>query len=81
VQLTVRDSGTGLAPEIMPRIFDPFYTTKSNGMGMGLSICRSIAQNHGGRLWAENNEGGGASFHFALPAYQGQAARVETPVS
>ena len=70
VELTVQDSGTGLAPEVMARIFYAFYTTKSSGMGMGLAICRSIVERHGGRLWAVNNEGPGASFHFVLPKYQ-----------
>ena len=70
VQVTVRDSGTGLDPKTMARIFEAFYTTKSGGMGMGLSICRSIVQNHGGRLWAEANEGPGTSFHFTLPKDQ-----------
>jgi signal transduction histidine kinase len=69
VQITVEDSGTGLAPDNIARIFEPFYTTKSGGMGMGLSICRSIVQNHGGRLWATANIGQGASFHFTLPKY------------
>jgi PAS domain S-box-containing protein len=66
VQVTVRDSGTGLDPDKMSRIFEPFYTTKPDGMGMGLSICRSIVQNHGGRLWATANQGLGTSFHFTL---------------
>jgi PAS domain S-box-containing protein len=66
VQVTVEDSGTGLDPDTMARIFDPFYTTKSDGMGMGLSISRSIVQNHGGRLWATANQGPGTSFHFSL---------------
>jgi signal transduction histidine kinase len=51
----------------MGKIFDPFYTTKAGGMGMGLSICRSILQNHGGRLWATAHDGPGTSFHFTLP--------------
>jgi len=72
VQVTVEDSGTGLDPNMMPKIFEPFYTTKSDGMGMGLSICRSIVQNHGGRLWATADEGPGTSFHFTLPKYQGE---------
>jgi len=70
VQVTVEDSGTGLDPNTMARIFEPFYTTKSGGMGMGLSISRSIVQNHGGRLWATANDGPGTSFHFTLPKYQ-----------
>ena len=67
VQVTVQDSGVGLDPDTMPRIFDPFFTTKACGMGMGLSICRSILQAHGGQLWAAANEGPGTSFHFTLP--------------
>jgi signal transduction histidine kinase len=73
VQVTVQDSGTGLDPNKVNKIFEPFYTTKPTGMGMGLSICRSIVQNHGGRLWATANEGPGTSFHFTLPKYQGEA--------
>jgi signal transduction histidine kinase/ligand-binding sensor domain-containing protein len=69
VEVTVEDSGVGLDPNTMARIFDPFYTTKPGGMGMGLSISRSILQNHGGRLWATPNNGLGTSFHFALPKY------------
>ena len=78
VQVTVEDSGTGLDPSTMSRIFEPFYTTKSGGMGMGLSISRSIIQNHGGRLWATANDGPGTSFHFTLPIEQreDQNARV-----
>jgi PAS domain S-box-containing protein len=67
VRVTVEDSGTGLDPNTIERIFDPFYTTKPSGMGMGLSISRSILQNHGGRLWAAPNAGPGTSFHFTLP--------------
>jgi signal transduction histidine kinase len=70
VQVTVEDSGPGLDPDKLSKIFEPFYTTKAGGMGMGLSICRSILQNHGGRLWATANEGPGASFHFTLPKHQ-----------
>ena len=70
VQVTVEDSGVGLDPNTMSKIFEPFYTTKSSGMGMGLSICRSIVHNHGGRLWATANDGPGTSFHFALPKHQ-----------
>jgi PAS domain S-box-containing protein len=70
VQVTVQDSGVGLDSNAMPRIFEAFYTTKSGGMGMGLSISRSIVQNHGGRLWPTTNAGPGTSFHFTLPKYQ-----------
>jgi signal transduction histidine kinase len=68
VLVTVRDSGPGLNPESLERLFDPFYTTKPGGMGMGLSICRSIIETHGGRVWAAANLPQGASFHFSLPA-------------
>jgi signal transduction histidine kinase len=64
----VRDSGPGLSPESLERLFEPFYTTKPGGMGMGLSICRSIIEAHGGRVWAEANVPQGASFHFSLLA-------------
>jgi PAS domain S-box-containing protein len=70
VQVTVEDSGTGLDPNTITKIFDPFYTTKPGGMGMGLSICRSILQAHGGRLWATAKDGPGTAFHFTLPKYQ-----------
>ncbi|HEY7616105.1 MAG TPA: ATP-binding protein [Terriglobales bacterium] len=70
VQVTVEDSGTGLDPNTMARIFEPFYTTKSDGMGMGLSISRSIIENHGGKLWATANPGPGTSFHFSLARNQ-----------
>ena len=69
VQVTVEDSGTGLDPNTIAKIFDPFYTTKPGGMGMGLSICRSILQAHGGRLWATAKDGPGTAFHFTLPKY------------
>jgi PAS domain S-box-containing protein len=70
VVVAVRDSGPGLDPSHLERVFDAFYTTKSSGMGMGLSICRSIIDAHGGRLWAEANEPRGAIFQFTLPAVQ-----------
>jgi len=67
VLVAVRDSGLGIDPEHLDRVFEAFYTTKSNGVGMGLSICRSIIEAHGGRLWAGANEGRGAVFRFTLP--------------
>ena len=73
VEVTVEDSGTGLDPDASARIFDAFYTTKPAGMGMGLSICRSILQAHHGRLWATANQGPGTTFHFTLPKEQLEA--------
>ena len=70
VRVTVQDSGIGLDPQSMERMFDAFYTTKHGGMGMGLSISRSIIQNHGGKLWAVANEGPGISVQFTIPNYQ-----------
>ena len=68
--VAVRDSGPGIDPAHLDRVFDAFYTTKSNGTGMGLSICRSIIHAHGGKLWAETNEPRGVVFQFTLPAAQ-----------
>ncbi|MEA2944842.1 MAG: hypothetical protein QOI40_172, partial [Alphaproteobacteria bacterium] len=68
IRVAVRDSGLGLAPDSLERLFDPFYTTKASGMGMGLSICRSIIEAHGGRVWAAANVPQGATFHFVLPS-------------
>jgi PAS domain S-box-containing protein len=65
--VAVRDSGLGLDPASLENLFDAFYTTKSSGMGMGLSICRSIIEAHGGRIWAEANVPQGATFQFTLP--------------
>jgi PAS domain S-box-containing protein len=71
--VAVQDSGPGLEPESLDRLFDAFYTTKADGMGMGLSICRSIIEAHGGRVWAAPNLPQGAAFQFILPR-QGQTA-------
>ncbi len=70
VRVTVQDSGIGLDPQSMERIFEAFYTTKHGGMGLGLSISRSIIQNHGGKLWAVANDGPGISVQFTVPKYQ-----------
>ena len=67
VLLAVRDSGPGISPEGFVQVFDAFYTTKPGGMGMGLSICRSIVEAHGGRIWAGANAPKGAIFQFTLP--------------
>jgi C4-dicarboxylate-specific signal transduction histidine kinase len=72
--VAVRDSGPGIDPEQLDRVFDAFYTTKSSGVGMGLSICRSIIEAHRGRLWASANLPRGASFQFALPAIANTAS-------
>ena len=69
VLVAVRDSGPGLPPSSAERLFDAFYTTKADGMGMGLSICRSMIEAHGGRLWASANEPRGAVFRFTVPAH------------
>jgi len=68
VLVTVRDSGPGLAPAALERVFEAFYTTKPTGLGVGLSICRSIIEAHGGRLWASPDVARGAIFQFTLPS-------------
>jgi signal transduction histidine kinase len=67
VTVAVADRGCGLTPEVRDQMFQPFFTTKADGMGMGLHICRSIMETHGGRVWAEPNPGGGTVFSFSLP--------------
>jgi signal transduction histidine kinase len=66
VRVSVQDSGPGLSAALVDRIFAPFYSTKPDGLGMGLSICRSIVEAHDGRLWASSDEPG-ATFHFTIP--------------
>jgi len=68
VEIEVSDTGVGLPEDTGDRVFEPFYTTKPNGLGLGLAISRTIATTHGGRLWGENNDLGGATFHLVLPA-------------
>ena len=79
VLLTIQDSGRGLDPEDVDRLFEAFYSTKPHGMGMGLRISRSIVEAHGGRLWATPNAGPGATFSFTLPAENGETGSTATP--
>ncbi len=74
VEIAVLDTGPGLSSEVASRLFQPFVTTKEKGIGIGLSICQSIIEAHGGRIWAEPNEGGGVAFRFRLPADAGTGA-------
>ncbi|WP_294090842.1 PAS domain S-box protein [Sphingomonas sp.] len=67
VRLSVTDTGGGIAPEVAPRLFEAFTTSKESGMGLGLSICRTIVEAHGGRIWAEPAPDGGTAFHFTVP--------------
>jgi histidine kinase/DNA gyrase B/HSP90-like ATPase/response regulator receiver domain-containing protein len=72
--VSVRDSGNGLRTPLPEKLFEPFYTTKDAGVGMGLTICRSIVKNHGGTMWAVANRDGGATFRVRLPSCQREAA-------
>ena len=71
VEVAVRDNGQGIAADKIPHVFEPFFSSKPNGLGMGLAISRDIIEAHGGRLWAKNNEAGGATFTISLPAALG----------
>jgi two-component system sensor kinase FixL len=75
VEIAIVDTGPGLAPEIADRLFQPFVTTKPSGLGIGLSICRSIVAGHGGRLWASENPDGGTIFHVSLPTVRASGER------
>ena len=78
MHVAVRDWGPGLTPESSEHLFDAFYTTKPSGMGMGLSICRSIIEAHGGRMWATANIPQGAAFQFTLPIPNEPKLRIPT---
>jgi signal transduction histidine kinase len=67
VRLSVQDSGVGFDPEVADRLLESFFTTKREGMGIGLSVSRSIIEAHGGRMWATTNDGPGATFAFSIP--------------
>jgi C4-dicarboxylate-specific signal transduction histidine kinase len=82
IRISVQDSGPGLNPQIFDRVFDPFYTTKVDGMGMGLSICRSIIEAHDGRIWASAMPGSGSTFNVSLPGAVDKAtALIGAPVA
>jgi signal transduction histidine kinase len=72
--IEVQDTGVGIPPENMSQLFNAFFSTKPNGMGMGLSICRSIIEAHGGRIWVSGNAGPGATFQLTLPSAQERAS-------
>jgi signal transduction histidine kinase len=74
VVLTVSDAGPGIDPANLGRLFEAFFTTRQDGMGMGLSISRSIVEAHGGRIWATNRPEGGARFHVSLPVAEERIA-------
>jgi two-component system sensor kinase FixL len=67
VRVSVADTGPGVDPELAPKLFGAFVTTKDDGMGVGLSICKTIVEAHGGRIWFDRNANGGATFHFTIP--------------
>jgi len=71
IMVSIRDSGPGVKVQYIEDLFQPFFTTKANGMGMGLSICRSIIESHGGNVWAKNNPDQGATFYFTIPVFKG----------
>lgn len=80
VRVSVADLGHGISPEIMVRIFEAFFTTKTQGLGLGLAVCRTIISAHGGKLWATNNAERGATFQFTLPINSGGASLASAPL-
>jgi C4-dicarboxylate-specific signal transduction histidine kinase len=74
LEITVSDTGHGIPVEKLTKIFDPFFTTKAQGMGVGLAICRTIVEAHGGHIWAKNNATQGAAFHVSLPGHRNEVA-------
>ncbi|MGA2346730.1 MAG: ATP-binding protein, partial [Candidatus Sulfotelmatobacter sp.] len=81
VRLSVSDVGVGFEPQTADKLFDAFYTTKNEGMGIGLSVSRSIIEHHNGRLWALTNKGPGVTFSFSIPCRPAGLADAETPVN
>jgi C4-dicarboxylate-specific signal transduction histidine kinase len=81
VRLSVRDAGVGVDPQNMDKLLDAFYTTKTDGMGIGLSVSRSIIESHHGRLWAEPNDGPGATFSFSIPGDPEKVYERDTAMS
>jgi signal transduction histidine kinase len=81
VRLSVKDAGVGFTPQAADKLFEAFHTTKSDGMGIGLSISRSIVEAHHGRLWATANDGPGATFLFSIPCRRESLANNETRVN
>ena len=78
VRLTVQDAGVGFDPQAADKLFESFYTTKNDGMGIGLSVSRSIIDSHHGRLWATLNNGPGAAFSFSIPRTPGGMPRADS---
>jgi two-component system sensor kinase FixL len=76
-EFIISDTGPGIAPEILPRLFQAFVTTKETGMGVGLSISKTIIEAHGGHLWVEPNPAGGTIFRFTLPAVDEDPSNVQ----
>ncbi len=79
VQVTVHDTGPGIAAERLPRLFESFFSTKKEGMGLGLSISRAIIEMHGGRIWAKSSTADGTKFHFTLPTERAMPEEASKP--